>query len=115
MLFRLALAMGRTIQELRAVLSYAEFQEWCLYYQIEPWGEDRADLRAGIVASTLHNVYAASGWVRTPPPGRPTTCPISTGQSRKRPPMTGHSPTTNSPPGPMQRSLVFPRSKRCSP
>ena len=55
MLFRLALAMGRTIQELRAVLSYAEFQEWCGYYQIEPWGEDRADLRAGIVASTIAN------------------------------------------------------------
>lgn len=55
MLFRLALAMGRTIQELRAVLSYAEFQEWCWYYQIEPWGEDRADLRAGIVASTIAN------------------------------------------------------------
>jgi len=55
MLFRLALAMGRTIQELRAVLSYAEFQEWCWYYQIEPWGEDRADLRAGIVSSTIAN------------------------------------------------------------
>ncbi|MCM8596654.1 hypothetical protein [Accumulibacter sp.] len=61
MLFRLALAMGRTIAELRAVLSYAEFQEWCGYYAIEPWGETRADLRAGIVASTVHNVYA--GWV----------------------------------------------------
>jgi len=55
MLFRLALAMGRTIQELRSTLSYAEFCEWCLYYQIEPWGEDRADLRAGIVASTIAN------------------------------------------------------------
>jgi len=55
MLFRLALAMGRTLQELRAVLSYAEFQEWCLYYQIEPWGDERADLRAGIVASTIAN------------------------------------------------------------
>jgi hypothetical protein len=55
MLFRLALAMGRTIQELRAVLSYREFCEWCLYYQIEPWGEDRADLRAGIVASSIAN------------------------------------------------------------
>ena len=55
MLFRLALAMGRTIRELRATLSYAEFQEWGLYYQIEPWGEDRADLRAGIIASTIAN------------------------------------------------------------
>jgi hypothetical protein len=66
MLFRLALAMGRTIQELRAVLSYTEFQEWCLYYQIEPWGEDRADLRAGIVASTLANVYAGKLRAETP-------------------------------------------------
>lgn len=61
MLFRLALAMGRTLKELRAVLSFAEFQEWCLYYQIEPWGETRADLRSGIIASTLHNIYAS--WV----------------------------------------------------
>ena len=55
MLFRLALAMGRTLSELRATLSYAEFQEWCGYYKIEPWGEDRADLRAGIIASTIAN------------------------------------------------------------
>ena len=61
MLFRLALALGRTVGELRAVLSHTEFREWCLYYQIEPWGEDRADLRAGIVASTVANVYAR--WV----------------------------------------------------
>lgn len=58
MLFRLALALGRTVQELRASLSYTEFQEWCLYYQIEPWGESRADLRAGIVASTVANVHS---------------------------------------------------------
>ena len=51
------------------MLSYTEFQEWCLYYQIEPWGEDRADLRAGIVASTLHNVYAA--WVGSDATARP--------------------------------------------
>jgi hypothetical protein len=25
------------------------------YYEIEPWGEQRADLRAGIVASTMAN------------------------------------------------------------
>ncbi len=55
MLFRLALAMGRTIEELRAVLSYREFLDWCVYYEVEPWGETRADLRAGIVASTIAN------------------------------------------------------------
>lgn len=70
MLFRLALAMGRTLQELRAALSYAEFQEWCLYYQIEPWGEDRADLRAGIVASTVAN-YAGRTRAEGAEPVRP--------------------------------------------
>lgn len=71
MLFRLALAMGRTIHELRAVLSYAEFQEWCLYYQIEPWGEDRADLRAGIVSSTIAN-YAGKERSKNAPPATPS-------------------------------------------
>lgn len=70
MLFRLALAMGRTLQELRAALSYAEFQEWCLYYQIEPWGDERADLRAGIVASTVAN-YAGRQRADGADPARP--------------------------------------------
>jgi hypothetical protein len=30
--------------------------EWQAYSQVEPWGEERADLRAGIVASTVANV-----------------------------------------------------------
>ena len=70
MLFRLALAMGRTIAELRAVLSYAEFQEWCLYYQVEPWGDERSDLRAGIVASTIAN-YAGRQRPEAAEPARP--------------------------------------------
>lgn len=61
MLFRLALALGKTISELRATLSYREFMEWCLYFEIEPWGEIRADMRSGIVAASIHNVYAE--WV----------------------------------------------------
>lgn len=71
MLFRLALAMGRTINELRAVLSYAEFQEWCLYYRVEPWGEDRADLRAGIVSSTIAN-YAGKERSKAAPLAMPS-------------------------------------------
>lgn len=34
-----------------------EFTEWQAYWQLEPWGEDRADLRTGIVASTLANIH----------------------------------------------------------
>jgi hypothetical protein len=38
----------------RAVLH--ELAEWAAYYQCEPFGEERADLRAGIVASVIANV-----------------------------------------------------------
>ncbi len=31
------------------------------YYQVEPFGEERADLRAGIVASTLVNINRRKG------------------------------------------------------
>lgn len=35
--------------------------EWMAYNQIEPFGEERADLRAGIVASTIANVNRGKG------------------------------------------------------
>ena len=59
MLFRLALALGRTVAELSqpGVLSYGEFQEWCKFYHQEPWGGERDDLQAGVIASTVANVY----------------------------------------------------------
>jgi len=31
------------------------------YYSLEPWGERRADLRSGIVASTIANVNRPKG------------------------------------------------------
>jgi len=34
-----------------------EFTEWQAYWQLEPWGEGRADLRTGILASTLANIH----------------------------------------------------------
>jgi len=37
-----------------------QFAEWQAYAAIEPWGEDRADLRAGIVASTVANYAGKS-------------------------------------------------------
>lgn len=40
-------------------LDSAELTEWMAYYTIEPFGEQRADLRAGIIASTLVNMNRA--------------------------------------------------------
>ena len=33
-----------------------QFAEWMAYSTLEPWGEERDDLRMGIVASTIANV-----------------------------------------------------------
>ncbi len=41
--------------ELLARSSSRELTEWMAYFQLDPFGEERADLRAGIVASTVAN------------------------------------------------------------
>lgn len=33
------------------------FAEWAAYYELEPWGGERGDLRAGIVASVIANTH----------------------------------------------------------
>jgi hypothetical protein len=38
-------------------LTAYDLAEWMAYFAAEPWGEERADLRAGIVASTLANIH----------------------------------------------------------
>ena len=50
-----------TVGELLARISSRELTEWALYAEMEPFGETRADLRAGIVASTMANLYRQKG------------------------------------------------------
>lgn len=38
-------------------MSWVEFVEWMAFYQMEPFGEMRADLRSGIIASTFANCH----------------------------------------------------------
>ena len=49
-----------TVGELLGRISSRELTEWRAYSGLEPFGEDRADLRAGIVASTVANVFRKS-------------------------------------------------------
>ncbi len=42
-------------------ISSRQFAEWMAFYRLEPWGEERADLRAGIVASTIANSNRGKG------------------------------------------------------
>ena len=50
-----------TVSELLAKMPSSEFTEWAVIYSIDPWGETRADLRAGIIASTTANVHRGKG------------------------------------------------------
>lgn len=34
-----------------------EYAQWVAFYGFEPWGEERADLRAGIIAATVANAF----------------------------------------------------------
>lgn len=45
-----------SVAEAQARISSAEFAEWIAFNNLEPFGEERADLRAGIIASTVANV-----------------------------------------------------------
>ena len=50
---RLSLEFGIPRRELQARMSSADFAEYVALNSIEPIGEERADLRAGIIAATI--------------------------------------------------------------
>lgn len=45
-----------TVWQLLANTTSAELVEWMVFYQQEPFGVERGDLQAGIVAATIANV-----------------------------------------------------------
>jgi hypothetical protein len=53
----LARTLGRTLNELMHTMTAEEFGLWQQSYLQDPWGEERADLRAGIIAATIANVH----------------------------------------------------------
>ncbi len=57
MAHRIALAFGEPdVLALMDRMSAAQFQHWCAYYALDPWGSERGDLSAAIIASTIANV-----------------------------------------------------------
>lgn len=48
-----------TVAELLDRMSSREFSEWMAYSQIEPFGEERADLRQAMTTSAIHNSVQA--------------------------------------------------------
>jgi hypothetical protein len=54
--FRLCLELGYVHpDEMLRRMTARQFAEWCAFYGLDPFGEQRADLRAGIVAATMNN------------------------------------------------------------
>lgn len=60
-MFRLALALGMTVEELGVRMSAKELAEWIGFDRLSPIGDERGDLRAGIVASTIANCHRGRG------------------------------------------------------
>ena len=52
---RLALRLGRTIEELEEALTADEFFRWKAFNLIEPVGDDRMDILIGLLASVVAN------------------------------------------------------------
>ena len=59
--FRLAGHLKCTVRELQLRMTAREFVEWGVYYQLDPWGGERGDLQAAIVASTVANCNRTKG------------------------------------------------------
>lgn len=54
--FALALRLGKTVEQLLDEISSKELTQWFAYYSIEPFDDQRGDIRSAIVAATVANV-----------------------------------------------------------
>ena len=48
--------MGKSVRQAQLEISSDEFTEWLAYYQLEPFGEQIADMRHGTACALLANV-----------------------------------------------------------
>lgn len=58
-----------TVGELLERVSSRELSEWMAYYALEPFGQERGDLQAGVVASVMANAWKGAKERRTFEPG----------------------------------------------
>ena len=50
-----------TVRELLASTDSLELAEWMQYYALSPFGDERQDLQAGIIAATVANANTGKG------------------------------------------------------
>lgn len=49
--------MGKTVRQLLSEIGSDELTEWIAYYQMEPWGEERADRRNADLMALTYNLH----------------------------------------------------------
>lgn len=57
----MASLLGCTLAELPHRVGYDEWLTWCAWYELEPWGESRADLRQSVGIAYHLAPYLAAG------------------------------------------------------
>jgi len=57
----IARTLGMSIRNAQREIDSREFAEWVAEFRLEPWGEIRSDLRAGIVASAALAPWCKKG------------------------------------------------------
>lgn len=55
------MAWSCTVAEAKRRCTMREFVQWQAYYRLEPFGEERADLRNAIVACVIANAHRGKG------------------------------------------------------
>jgi hypothetical protein len=63
---RLALHLGRTVHELEASLSYTELLDWVDYYAVQPFGEERGDIRIAQLCKAVVDFHYSIGGSKNP-------------------------------------------------
>lgn len=55
------MALGRFVSEIDE-MPYHEFMQWQAYYALEPFGQERDNFHAGVIASTVANCHSKKAW-----------------------------------------------------
>lgn len=50
-----------SVGQAQARIGSAEFTDWLAYYQLEPFGEERADLRHAVLCALVANIFRGKG------------------------------------------------------
>lgn len=70
--------MGRTVGELETSMSSSEYSHWLAFYQLYPFGPERDNLHAAIIAATVANVHRG----KQQTPFTPDSFMLKTGDDR---------------------------------